>query len=115
MNLTDLYILAQSEVEKPTLFPFPFGLHIVFTIIGVVFLVYRFMKQRYPYQIIIATAMPILLLLWTSESRTLFYGVGIVELILVLAALATSIFCKKPEDRQKNNSAENSENTEAKE
>ena len=96
MNFTDLYLLAQSEVEQPGLFPFPFGLHIVFTVIAVIFMVYRFVKEKCPYQIIMAVAIPISLIIWVSENKTLFYAIGIIELVLILAAIFTSIFIKKP-------------------
>ncbi|MBR1592215.1 MAG: hypothetical protein IJ666_04310 [Ruminococcus sp.] len=99
MNFTDIYLLAQSEVEQPGLFPFPFGLHVAFSVFAVIFLVYRFVKEKYPYQLIMAAAIPISLIIWVSDNKTLFYAIGIIELVLMLIAMLTSMFIKKPEKK----------------
>ena len=97
MNFTDLYIMAQ-EVEQPGLFPFPFGLHIIFTIVAVIFMIFRFVKEKKPYQLIMAIAFPISLIICTSENKTLFYTIGIIEAVLMLAAFVSSILFKKPKE-----------------
>lgn len=96
MNFTDLLVtLAQiSDAENPTIFPFPFAMHLGLAIISVIFFGYRFAVQKKPFQLIFAIAVPLSLLLWISDNRTLFYGLGIAELCLILAAFFTSIFMK---------------------
>ncbi len=98
MNYYDIFTLTQqAEIENPTLFPFPFNMHLIFACLAAVFFVYRFITQRLPYQLIMAIAVPASLLIWVSESRTLFYTVGIIELVLILAALVTSFIFKPKE------------------
>lgn len=96
MNLTNMLVnLAQiSDAENPTIFPFPFQLHLALAVISVIFFSYRFAVQKKPFQLIFAIAVPLSLLLWVSNNKTLFYTVGIIELILIITALFTSIFVK---------------------
>lgn len=96
MNFTDmLSTIAQiSDTENPTIFPFPFAMHITLAIISVIFFTYRFMVQKKPFQLIFAVAVPLSLLLWVSNNKTLFYTIGAIELVLILLAFITSIVCK---------------------
>lgn len=96
MNFTNmLTALAQiSDVENPTIFPFPFPMHLALAIISVIFFGYRFAVQKKPFQLIFAIAVPLSLLVWLGNNKTLFYGLGIAELILIVAAIFTSIFIK---------------------
>lgn len=97
MNFSDLFLtMAQiSEIEQTSMFPFPFGLHVVFCCISLVFFLYRFIVQKSPYQLIMAVAIPFSLVIWLSNSKTLFYAVGIVELVLLVSAMITSVVCNK--------------------
>lgn len=97
MNFTNMLTnLAQiSDAENPTIFPFPFPMHITIVIISVIFFGFRFAVQKKPYQLIFAIATPISLLLWVSNNKTLYYTVGIIELILILLAVI-STFVFKP-------------------
>lgn len=83
-----------SDVENPTIFPFPFWMHIALAVISVIFFTYRFAVQKKPFQLIFAVAVPISLALWISDNKTLFYTIGIIELVLILAAIITSFVCK---------------------
>ena len=96
MNFTDmLSTIAQiSDTENPTIFPFPFAMHITLAVISVIFFTYRFMVQKKPFQLIFAVAVPLSLLLWVSNNKTLFYTIGAIELVLILLAFITSIVCK---------------------
>ncbi len=99
MNYFDFFVMTQqAEVENPSLFPFPFHMHLIFACIGAVFFAYRFFTQRRPFQIIMAVAIPLSLLVRISESRTVFYGVGIAEAALILAAAVTSLIFKAPQN-----------------
>ena len=113
MNFTDLYLLAQPEVEQPGFFPFPFGLHITFSVIAVIFLIYRFVKQKYPYQLIMTIAVPISLILWLSDNKTVFYAIGIIELVLMLSAFVSSLFIKNPEEKPETESEKSEEPNES--
>lgn len=97
MNFSDLFLtMAQTtEIEQTSLFPFPFSLHLVFCCISLVFFVFRFIKEKSPYQIIMAVAIPFSLIIWLSENKTLFYMVGIVEAVLLISAFVASIVCRK--------------------
>lgn len=91
----DIFLtLAQQTSEMPSLFPFPLPLHIVFAVLGLAFFIYRFITDKKPFQLIFAVAIPFSLTLWISDSRTWFYIVGLVELILIIAAFITSIIFK---------------------
>ena len=96
MNFTNMLTnLAQiSDAENPTIFPFPFPMHIAIVIISVIFFGFRFAVQKKPYQLIFAIAVPISLLLWVSNDKTLYYTVGIIELILILLAIVSSFIFK---------------------
>ena len=96
MNISDYIVtLAQTaEVAKPNLFPFPFNTHLIFCCLAIVFFTILFSREKKPYQLIMAVAIPFSLVIWLSDSRTLFYAVGIIEVILLLAAFITSIIFK---------------------
>ncbi len=106
MNFSDLFLtMAQiSEIEQTSMFPFPFGLHMVFCCISLVFFLYRFIVQKSPYQLIMAVAIPFSLLIWISNSKTLFYTVGIVELVLLISAMITSVVYNKKKNKAPENS-----------
>ncbi len=121
---TALTLAQNTEVMQPTLFPFPFEAHLIFAILALVFFVFQFAREKKPYQMILAIAIPFSLILSISDNRTLFYIVGIVEAILLLAALITSIVFKdktahkekaeenteiSPETEAEENTSENSE------
>ncbi|MDE5855339.1 MAG: hypothetical protein K2H19_09825 [Ruminococcus sp.] len=91
-----------------SLFPFPFPLHLIFCAIGLFFFIYRFATDKKPFQLIMALAIPFSLSLWISDSRTWFYAVGLIELILTLIAFITSIVF-----RNKNKSADDSKDVQS--
>lgn len=105
LNLSALSAIILTDVENPNLFPFPFKIHIGFVIIAFIFFALRFIFEKKLYQLIFAVAVPLSLLLWISESKTWFYTVGVVELVLMIAALVSSMF-KKKKDTAENSKAE---------
>ena len=102
-----LVTLSQTaDAERPSLFPFPFSLHLIFTIVCVVFFAFRFTTQKKPFQLIMCIAVVVSMGLWLSDSRAVYYCVGAMEAVLILGAFVTSlIFRDKPEDK-KNGSAD---------
>ena len=89
-----LALLQISDAENPTIFPFPFQMHIALAIISFLFFSYRFAVQKKPFQLIFAIAVPLSMLVWVSNNKTLFYGLGLVELALIVIAIITSFVCK---------------------
>ncbi len=83
-----------SEIENANLFPFPFGLHLAFCAIALIFFGWRFSVQKKPFQVIFAIAIPLSLAIWLNDSKTWFYIIGLVELILILAALVSCFIFK---------------------
>lgn len=75
-----------------TTFPLPFAYHLVLCVLGCVFFVAQFIRLKKPYQLMMAIAMPASLLIYLQpESRTLFYTIGLLIALDLLAALAISI------------------------
>ena len=103
MNFTNAFITLteQADAEKPSLFPFPYSMHLIFVLISVAFFSYRFIVQKRPYQMIMAAAILASMGVWLSDNRKVYYGVGLVDVILILAALVTAIIFKNPEDSDK--------------
>lgn len=107
MNYFDIFTLTQqAEIENPSLFPFPFKMHLIFACLAAVFFAYRFFTQKQPFQLIMAVAIPASLLIWLSESKTLFYAVGIAEAVLILAAIVTSFIFKSKDIADDNDDAD---------
>lgn len=67
-----------------SVFPLTFQSHIIFCVIAVAFFIFQFARQKHAYQLITVFAVLATLLLYVNESRYLFYGVGILELILLI-------------------------------
>lgn len=93
MNFSDMIVTLsqQTEMVQPELFPFPFKSHLIFCCIGFIFLAYRFYVQRKPYQLIMAVALPISLMVWMSDKKSIYYAMGIIELALIAAAIVLTI------------------------
>ncbi len=110
MNFSDLFLtMAQTtEIEQTSMFPFPLSLHLIFCCVSLLFFVYRFIKEKSPYQIIMAVAIPFSLVIWLASSKSLFYTVGIIEAILLVVALVTYIIGEKKKNNKK--ASENAEN-----
>ena len=98
MNFNDTIftLTQQADAEKPSLFPFPFTLHLIFVCISVLFFAYRYIAQKRPYQAIMSVAVLTSMSIWLSDSRKLYYGIGIIELSLIVVALITAIIFKAP-------------------
>lgn len=88
--------MSQTADAETSLFPFPAEMHYPFVAIAVIFFLVSFIKQKKPYQLIFAIAIPLTLLLKfvTEKERTLFYIFGAVELVLIVIALISVIVCR---------------------
>jgi len=72
-------------------FTLTFTQHLVFALIAGIFFILQFIRTKRYYQLVMAGAIFSSLLIYVSDSRALFYAVGILEAILVVAALVVSI------------------------
>ena len=78
-------------MEK-TLFPITMEKHIVFCAVAAVFFLLQFIRTKRIYQLILAIAVPVSLLIYIApENETLFYGVGIAEAVLLVLAFVLNI------------------------
>lgn len=102
MNISEMLVtISQAAETQPGLFPFPFKMHLIFCCISLVFFLFQFVREKKPYQLIMAIAIPLSLTIWLSENRTLFYAIGIAETVLLLAAFVSSlIFRSKASDEK---------------
>lgn len=73
---------------------------------------WRFVKEKRPYQLIMAVAIPLSLVIWASESRTLFYAIGAIEVVLIIAALVTAIIFKPKEEAASSEKTDENESDE---
>lgn len=108
MNFSDafLMLLQQTSVEKPSLFPFPFSMHLALVCIGAAFFVYRYTVQKRPNQMLMAIAMIASMAVWLSESRVLYYVVGVMELVLLVSCFVTSLIFKPVDESEAESSDE---------
>lgn len=67
-------------------FPLSFTQHLVFVIIAVIFLALQFVRQKYWYQPVVMAAMAGSLLIYVRDGMVWYYSVGVLELVLMLAA-----------------------------
>lgn len=95
--INSIFTVAVQEMETPQLFPFPFPLYLGFCIVSFVFFLFRFFKDKKPYQLIMGIAIPLSLALELSDSKTLYYTIGIIEIILILSAFISTFFFKDAE------------------
>ncbi len=93
-----------------SVFPLTFQSHIIFCIIAVAFFIFQFARQKNTYQILTIFAILATLLLYLNESKILFYGVGIAELILLISIGILSSREKKKQAVMENNENEDSNN-----
>ncbi|MCQ2408590.1 MAG: hypothetical protein MJ065_08735 [Oscillospiraceae bacterium] len=73
-------------------FPISFEKHLGFSIIAAVFFLLQFARTKRWYQLVLAAAIPLSLLIYVApENEKYFYGIGIMEGILLLLALLLNI------------------------
>lgn len=77
------------------IFPLPFSTHLIFVAVAFVFFLIQFIRTKYKYEIIMAAAVAVTMLIYAKDSKMWFYGIGILEFGLLLIALVASIAEKK--------------------
>jgi len=66
--------------------------HVFFVIVAALFFILQFIRTRRPYQLVMAAAFAVSLLIYADlSSEKLFYGVGIAEAALLCVAFILSI------------------------
>lgn len=70
-----------------TLFPIKPEMHIIFALISLLVFGMQFIRYRKKYHLLLAIGIPCSLLPYLSDNKMLFYGVGIAEVVLLIAAL----------------------------
>lgn len=91
---------------ETTLFTIGLEKHIIFSSVACLFFLAQFLRTKRWYQLILAAAVPASLLVYFQpENKTLFYGVGIAEAVLLVLAfvvnLVQSAKAKKEEKAKK--------------
>ena len=97
-----------------SIFPVSETRHLIFCIIACVFFLLQFLRTKRWHQLILAVAIPLSMLVYIDpESKALFYGVGIAELVLLTAALVIGIVQGKKIEQQEKAAKEAAEAADA--
>lgn len=111
MNFTE-NLITLTQAQETSLFPFPFSTHIIFSCIAIAFLIFQFVREKKPYQLIISVGVALSLAIWISDNRTLFYAIGIAEALLLVSAFVTAVVFKHKElEEETPETAKNVENS----
>lgn len=94
-------------------FPLPFSTHLIFVAVAFLFFMIQFVRMRKKYQIILAIAVALTMLIYMKDTKMWFYGLGIMEFGLLIIAFATSFLDKKNEKNEALAEAVEEETTEA--
>lgn len=76
-------------------FPLPFSTHLIFVAVAFVFFLIQFIRTRYKYELVMAAAVAVTMLIYAKDSKMWFYGVGILEFGLLVIALVAAIAEKR--------------------
>ena len=89
-----------STTLESSLFPISMEKHIIFCIIATILFVLQFVRTKQWYQLVMAAAIPLSLLVYIDEENTtLFNCVGILEAVLLCAALVLNIMQSHKENK----------------
>lgn len=113
MDMNDIFLtITQTQVPTPSLFPFPLSWHLPFAILGFLFLLFQFSREKKPYQLIMSVAILLSLTIWLSDNRIFFYALGAVESLLIFTSFITAIAFKGKNKKHIGESGDNEENAE---
>lgn len=97
-----------------SMFPLPFPVHLVFSIIACAVFAFQFIRVRRAYQLVAAVAIPASLLIHVNSGKTWFYTIGILEgVLIVLAAVFMIAGSIKRKADSKNDQDDDAEEAEA--
>lgn len=77
------------------IFPLPFSTHLIFVAIAFVFFLIQFVRTKYKYQLIMAIAVALTMLIYVKDSKMWFYSIGILEFGLLIIAFVAAIAEKR--------------------
>lgn len=77
------------------IFPLPFSTHLIFVAVAFVFFLIQFIRTKYKYEIVMAAAVAITMLIYVKDTKMWFYSIGIIEFGLLLIALVSAIVEKR--------------------
>ncbi len=77
------------------IFPLPFSTHLIFVAVAFVFFLIQFIRTKYKYEIIMAAAVAVTMLIYAKDTKMWFYSIGILEFGLIILALVFSIVEKR--------------------
>jgi len=66
-------------------FPLTFQSHIIFCVIAVAFFIFQYVRLKHSYYIMTIFAILATLALYINDSRVLFYGIGVFEIVMLIA------------------------------
>jgi len=93
-----------------SVFPLTFQSHIVFCIIAVAFFIFQYVRTKAPYELMTVFAVLATLALYINDSKIIFYGVGLFELIMIIVIAISMSVTKKKLAKEKSETEENTEN-----
>lgn len=74
------------------MFPISQDKHLIFCILATLLFLLQFVRTKRWYQLVMAIAIPASLLIYVQpENKTIYFGVGILEVVLLLLALILNI------------------------
>lgn len=79
-------------------FPLSFEAHLVFVAVAFIFFIIQFVRLRKKYQLIMAIAVAMTMLIYVKDTKMWFYGIGILEIGLLILALIAAIVGKPKND-----------------
>lgn len=77
------------------IFPLPFSTHLIFVAVAFVFFLIQFIRTKKKYEIVMAAAAAVTMLIYAKDTKMWFYSIGLIEMGLLLIALVLSIVEKK--------------------
>ena len=92
-----------------SVFPLTFQSHIVFCIIAVAFFIFQYIRLKAPYQLMTVFAVLATLALYINDSKIVFYGVGIFELVMIIAITISMSITRKKQAQAEKAQTENAE------
>lgn len=72
---------------ESTLFPIKPEVHIVLALVSLLVFGMQFIRLRKKHHLLLAIGIPCSLLPYLSDNKLLFYGVGVAEVVMLIAAL----------------------------
>ncbi len=93
MNL----LLTVNTTEAFNKFPLDFWPHVIFCVVGALFFIFQFIRQKKAYQITTAVAIAATLLLYVGDYEIMRPAVGVIELVLIVLIFVLMFLASRKE------------------